>query len=544
MKRNILSTLLLSWAGSEIAFTAEFHSRQWRVTEIAMTSGKLYAHPVVDVQCIADFTGPTGESYGVPAFWDGGKTWRIRFSPTTPGEWSYATRCRPPDPGLHGQRGAFVAAPARGDNPLYRHGGMLKISPDRRYLTHTDGAPFFWLGDTWWFCPSSLVPFDESSHPQIQSAYKTMIDVRKQQGFSVVQMAFLGSDDNTSQFKRFGQSQSIDVAYWQDVDLYIAYANDAGITPVIGLAFSGGMDAIALEDWQVLWRYVIARYGAHAITWLICGEYNQEQEGNVAERVPKTFALGQFIKQTDPYRRAMTVHPWAHFVEKRQAWDQPWNDFIMLQGAHAGAPDVSIYLDAYRREPPKPVLESECRYEGIRGYTAADVREVAYRAIQSGSFGYTYGAHGLWYPNQDDSDRKFSGWGEPTPWWVALKKPGGAQMQHLRTCYESVELRGLTPRPRAVETEEKLTSTRQILVKAHGDEVFLVYFPRKVDPRLRTELARLPDQAQYQGEFFNPRTGHIMALPDPLKAIDGKLCLPDREDNQDWMLILRRSGAR
>ncbi len=59
----------------------------------------------------------------------------------------------------------------------------------------------------------------------------------------------------------------------------------------------------SLDDWKFLWRYVIARYGAHAVTWLICGEYKQNG-GDQAGRVDKTMALGAYIKEQDPYKRA------------------------------------------------------------------------------------------------------------------------------------------------------------------------------------------------------------------------------------------------
>ena len=175
-----------------------------------------------------------------------------------------------------------------------------------------------------------------------------------------------------------------------DLDKCIAF----GPKPDLRL---NGEKAPTLDQLKGLWRYVVARYGAYAVTWLICGEYNQNG-GDQAGRVAKTLALGAFIKEQDPYKRAMTVHPWWHAGDKRQAWEQPWYDFIMLQGAHAGhgnVPPTAIYRDAWKHQPPRPVLEAECNYEGIyagkanREHTPEDVRRVAYHAIQAGSFGYT-----------------------------------------------------------------------------------------------------------------------------------------------------------
>jgi hypothetical protein len=310
---------------------------QWQVTEISFEGKESYAGQPNGVRLEAVFRGPDGSNFIVPGFWDGGRSWKIRFAPTMPGEWSYETRAieenarvvetlhsgkvlrggevgekigvavvgfeeielvvrdagdgseydhadwgearfvkqdgsavqldsltplqatqghgtltkgtnlfgKPltiggrafshglgshspgriryrlaggevkllatvgvdsqvgkhgsvrfevlatrsnqadvgrRDPGLHGQAGRFQVRPAAGDNPLYRHGGFLRVSGDGHSLTYTDGTPFFWLGDTWWFCPSDLVPIDGSTNPQIPSAYHHLLNVRKSQG--------------------------------------------------------------------------------------------------------------------------------------------------------------------------------------------------------------------------------------------------------------------------------------------------------------------------------------------------------------------------
>ena len=399
--RPILPVLLVAAALAARTSPAEERNVAiWQPAEFAFTAQGRYEKPCAQVELSAAFKGPGGESFQVNGFWDGGDAWKVRFAPTAPGAWSYVTACNNADAGLAGRQGTFTALPASGDNPLRKHGGFLRVSADRRYLTYSDGTPFFWLGDTWWFCPSDLVPFDGSTKPGCASMFKALVDKRRSQGFSVVQMAFLGNLDQShgvNSFMSLRDSRTLDAGYWRQVDRYMGYANDAGLVPVVGMAFHVGMDKNSLDDWKFLWRYVVARYGAHAVTWLICGEYNQNG-GDQAGRVTKTFALGAFIKELDPYKRAMTVHPWWHGGDKRQAWDQPWYDFIMFQGAHMGhgnVPPTALYADAYKRQPAKPVLEAECNYEGIyagkpdREHTADDVRRVAYHAIQAGSFGFT-----------------------------------------------------------------------------------------------------------------------------------------------------------
>ena len=541
---GMVASVLISWQAAGASGPAQ--ARQWRVFELTFRAGNRHEGPARGVRLSATFAGPGGLRYAVGGFWDGEETWRVRFVPTQPGEWTYRTSCSDTlDAGLHDRRGRFDVAGAAGANPLYAHGGFLKVSRNARYLTYSDGEPFFWLGDTWWFCPSDLVPIDRSNRPDVPSMYRHLIDTRKEQGFSVVHMAFLGG-----RWTELAEGR-VDLDYWRKVDRYFAYANDAGIVPVFGLGFHQGLNALTLDQLKRIWEYVLARLGAYGCTFLICGEYNQagakDADGKTvfgpqdAQRVAKLLALGAFIKQTDPYRRAMTVHPWWYAGEKRQAWSESWYDFILLQGGHGkDGPAPGVYLDVYRRRPAKPLLEGECTYEGIHGFDASVVRHNAYKAIQCGSFGFTYGSHGLWYPNQDANDLKFSNWGRPVPWWVAMKRPGAAQMKHLRACYESVRWWRLEPRPDAIRADRSQPAPSGILAKADGDEVYVLYYPANRPADAKARLLARQGAGPFSGTWFDPRSGQATALPGTIAPDREGLGLPTPPDREDWVLILRR----
>jgi len=62
----------------------QFHSRDFIFK--ADTTGNPF-----DVELAADFTGPDGARLRVPEFYDGDGVWKIRFSPTQVGEWSFLT---------------------------------------------------------------------------------------------------------------------------------------------------------------------------------------------------------------------------------------------------------------------------------------------------------------------------------------------------------------------------------------------------------------------------------------------------------------------
>jgi hypothetical protein len=110
------------------------------------------------------------------AFWDGGRVWRVRFSPDEIGTWQWSTQAKPEDIGLHRQQGEFRVREYTGDNPLYRH-GALRVAASGTYLEHADGTPFFWLADTAWNGVLKSQPAD----------WQRYLATRQKQGFTAVQ---------------------------------------------------------------------------------------------------------------------------------------------------------------------------------------------------------------------------------------------------------------------------------------------------------------------------------------------------------------------
>jgi Protein of unknown function (DUF4038)/Domain of unknown function (DUF5060) len=525
-------------ADSDNAKTQVVTARPWQPLELTFTAEKDRDDPfdVVRANFSATFAGPDGARLEVPGFWDGGRTWKIRFTPTREGEWSYVTSFADTgDHGLHQQRGAFHAGPAAAGNALRRHGGFLKVSDDRRHLAYADGTPFFWLGDTWWAAPSANVPFEN---------FKRMVDKRVAQGFTVFQAhghRALFPDAKGHGIGALEATRAPDeetLRYWRETDRYIAYADAQGLVGVIGFAGHSLLDAPSLDDLKRLWRYYLARYGAYAVTFLITQEYNARL-GNVAARVPKLLALGRFIKATDPYHRAMTVHPWTHSSDHREAWSEPWLDFIMFQAGHGRFAPAEFYWGAYGCDGHKPLIEGEANYEGFVRKpfeaNAAAVRRSAYTAIQSGGCGFTYGAQGL-YAGVLDRDHPLTTaqWGPVLTWEEGLALPGGAQLQHLHACYESVAWWKLEPALGAMEP------AGDVLVKADGVNTLLLYFlpGGKVSPS--ASLVRMPEGGNYLAGWFDPRTGKRAPLETVLTVKNARLPLPRRPDEQDWMLILKR----
>ena len=116
----------------------------WQSSVLKFTATMETANPFLDVEITARFTGPNGETLVLPGYWDGGKTYCVRFAPTAVGIWRYETSASNGDPGLAAS-GEIVCEPYTGELPIYRH-GFLRVSSDRSHLEHADGTPFLWLG--------------------------------------------------------------------------------------------------------------------------------------------------------------------------------------------------------------------------------------------------------------------------------------------------------------------------------------------------------------------------------------------------------------
>ena len=98
--------------------------------------------------------------------------------------------------------------------------GALQISSNSRYLQHTNGSPFFWLGDTGWLLPERLNR-DEAEY---------YLEQCKQAGFNVVQvqtingapaMNFYGQSSMPDGFDFSNINRPGIYGYWDHMDFII-----------------------------------------------------------------------------------------------------------------------------------------------------------------------------------------------------------------------------------------------------------------------------------------------------------------------------------
>ena len=193
MKRLILllATFALLAATPASAGLKRGEAHVWDLQEIVLQSQKTYANPYTDVTVWIDLKGP-GFAKRVYGFWDGGRTFKIRFVATAPGAWSWTSHSdHGDDGGLNDGSGALEAvawtAAEIKANPN-RHGFVRAAG---HALQYADGTPFFIVGDTWlaastWRLPLTGAAIDAGYVPGPGIGFEQAVGYRRRQGFNSI----------------------------------------------------------------------------------------------------------------------------------------------------------------------------------------------------------------------------------------------------------------------------------------------------------------------------------------------------------------------
>lgn len=108
----------------------DIHSGAWRETELVLDAEHDHDSPYVDVEVRAEFRHDTGAVLRRPAFWDGGRTWRVRFaSPLPSGRWTWRSASSVEDPGLAGATGSVEVEPGAPARTAFDEHGFWRDGP-------------------------------------------------------------------------------------------------------------------------------------------------------------------------------------------------------------------------------------------------------------------------------------------------------------------------------------------------------------------------------------------------------------------------------
>lgn len=527
---------------------------QWKVVEITLTSSKAYSDPFNQVEVSATFSGPRGKVIVRPAFWDGGRTWKVRFAPTVIGVWHMLTSCSDrSNAGLNMLRETVQCRPYTGHLAIYQH-GFLKVGKDKRYFVYDDGKPFFYLGDTHWIYIREH--FDTSNVEGIASQFKYIVDKRVEEGFTVYQTEAIQSPQGDTagpqevycDFKDGVGEQ--DMAGFRNIDRKFQYLADKGLvnanSAICWALEPADNPAIYTESYMAkLGRYWAARYGAYPVLWTVA----QEIDKNMYHRydsltIRKWFRAAKAIADNDGYHHPLSAHMenTSSTIASTSWWgDKPYHSWWAVQWQEGIRGDISkVAKDFWDHLPAKPSVLYESAYEGF-WTDAKGARGAAYKAFQSGMFGYGYGANGVWNDLYSKTPPDY-GTGYEMPvrylgWYEGTNLPGARQLIYFKKFYTGLDWWRLVPRFSDTAWSD-FADKGLSLIATYANNVYVVYFYNRV-PATGT-LKQLENNTSYRARWFNPRNGQFNLI-GTFKSVSGKWIVPDKPDSNDWVLLVEKS---
>lgn len=499
------------------------------VFETSFTSSKEYENPFMEVELDVIFSNGK-EEWKVPGFWDGGKTWKVRFSAPEVGEYTYyATATDTSNTGLNTKKKTLRVTEYTGDNPLYKR-GKLRVTEDNRYFEFSDGTPFLWLGDTWWKGLCKRISFE---------GFKELTADRKKKGFTVVQIVCGTYPDELGLLKPSWENEGgmpylkkdfsvVNPEYFKYADRRIEHLIDNGLTPAIvgGWGRAVNLRSVGLDGYKRHYRNLVARYGAYPVIWVLGGETDKSQG--------QWYEAGEYLRELDPFRRLLTNHS-SHL---RKAFDKhAIFDFDMSATGHRSrAVDkvLSHLKNSYAYSPLKPFVSGESSYEEHMQMHPAYLQRYQFWALMlSGAAGHTYGAAGIWHMGTPETHGNWSAHGHQpydlTTWREGMDFPGSAQLGRSKKLLETMPWQQFEPHPEWVG--------KDVYAAGIPGEIAVIYQPIRGAYKWNGITVNGLSAGDWSGYYFDPVSGRKYDIG--VHTIKGKWTSPNVPSPQDWVLVMQ-----
>ena len=453
------------------------HVEQWGVFE-TQAKGPSTGNPFLDVTFGARFT-LGHRAVEVPGFYDGAGTYRVRFSPDTPGRWTFETISSARE--LAGQTGAFECIPATPGN----HGPVG--TAHTYHFQYADGTPYFPFGTTCYAYGFIGEPFAQQT-----------LDTLRRVGFNKVRMCVLpkplgqrkpvampfehqgavlapGAEDlaDGSSSKETFDLTRLNPAYFRHIEEKIQQLGAIGVEADLILFHpydAWGFKAMPAEADDRYLRYAIARLSAFRnVWWSIANEYDLVKTKTMTDW-DRFFRI---VQQSDPHARLRSIHHSHTVYDHTRAWC-----------THASLQESDFEKSAARLTAwNKPIIYDEIMYEGdiSRRWGNLSAEEMTHRFWRATVAG-VYATHGETYTVTDGG----------TVWSDAgtLKGTSAARITWLRKLLESTKTTGLMA-----------PDAPYYLNAANPGQVYLWYFDFHCVGEYEFPL---PDKGQFRITLIDP----------------------------------------
>ena len=445
----------------------------------------------------ATFTHDSGErTAGVPAFYDGDGTWKVRFRPRREGVWRGKTSSDVA--GLDGiELGPVECVP--NENALVH--GQMGIDPERpRRFIFDDGSPCVPLGFEcdWLFALRQSKPdsFRESVDLIAERGFNYLVTnvyaptlgfsgSRAEWVFAPPDIYIFGGDNDSPDHSR------LNVAFFRGYDGLMAYLFEKGIVAHVMIQVQNKhvrWPARRSAEDDLYWRYVVSRYAAFPnVVWDVGKEsYNLLKETGSHEYTIDRIRL---IRETDPYGHLVTVHDSEGDSAGRDSAADDECDFVADQ-VHLGEARAYHREAASRfRSGSKPYMNIEYGYEegAERIETYTDSTTAPWRDVLKWTWAvYLGGGYPCYYYTN-------------TAWDLVkfLPEPEGwKRYRYLRDFLGRFDLAAMAPESDCVAAG---------LCLAEPGRQYLVFLPGGGD--LEIDLAAVPEGARLACEWMDICSG-------------------------------------
>lgn len=561
-------------------FKAE--TEKWVACEIEFESSKEYENPVYTVDTdVIFYNKSSGTALKVPAFWDGGLSWKVRFAPTEVGEWSFYTVCTDTaNSGLHHRGGSVICKEYSGNLDIYKH-GFVKTEPGKNYFVYDDGTPFFYLGDTHWTLAIEEIDGYGSVETQkvagitkeiadqygITSQFDYIMNYRAEQGYTVIQSQPLYWWDVNDQIWFQDGAENIFtlgvndfmLEKFEQYDRYFKIIADYGLVhsntqfgypTTLMSAYFGGK--ITDEQLEKLSRYWVARYSAYPVMWATTQEGDNDYYGvdrGDCAATPETnpwLKVIDYVHKYDAYNHPSTCHQehWSFTSVNNSNFGQ-LESHTWYASQYNTPLNSSInweLMREYWNNPgSKPVVNYEGRYDHFWTGTEGS-RAQGWIAYMNGQVGYGYGVQPIWSIfwaqngitdfNSKDESGEFR---MDANWVEGLYADAGRQVSYIKSYLSKYEWWRLTP---CFNTSYfYVPGSCKYSVCHIGNELYLGYF---YGNNTNGKLGKLTAMAngEYEVQWFSCITGEY-GDAFTVTVTDGTYTLPAKPDAGDWVISVK-----
>lgn len=417
---------------------------------------------------------------------------------------------------------------------------MLRVSSNKRFLMHDDGAPFFYLGDTAWELFHRLTPDEVDVYLRDRAAKK----------FSVIQAVVLAECDGLLTPNALGDTPLINNDPANPNETYFAYVDH-----IVDRAGALGLHIGMLPTWGDKWNqkwgkgpeiftpdnarsyglFLGHRYADAPIIWILGGDRAVETEQHRAI----IGAMAEGLREGDGGRHLISFHPQGQQASSQYFHDADWLDFNMVQsGHHRNQANWEFIEVDYARTPTKPCMDAEPGYEDHpagfnldNGYLDEyEVRKSLYWGLFAGGHGHTYGCHPIWQfwrPGRVPLSSVRRHWRE------ALGLPGSVQQQHARALLLSRPFFTRIPDQTLITSDQGVGTQHLRATRAADGGYALIYSPTYNPFDINLEHL---SGTMLVAHWYDPRTGIAQRLGDLPKT--GRQTFTPPAGGPDWILVL------